>query len=285
MWTRITSLVATVTVLVGLVAPSVVIAAEPEPAPVAPISVAIAATSPGGPSGLGLLAAGPQGTGVQILVSGAPAGTNVSIHRQACADVDGTALVGLVGELATNGQTQATIPAPPLATLTDGSHVIALHPAFDFTSVIACGAIPETDVGPGPQPPPPEDDTCTGVPAWVTTAKARLTRLQELEALANNAQLSGIPAYKTQLATNVGETRAIADLARAETPPSSIAEAHTAFIDMLDSLANAAADLSTSMGGQDYILVQQALDALNAAYQKLNQVRTTVTELSVRCPG
>jgi hypothetical protein len=281
---RTRPVVAIVAVIAGLAASLPVAAAEPEAVPVAPISVAIAATSTGGPSGIGLLAANDQGTGVQVLVTGALAGTNATIHRQACGSIDGTALVGLVGTLASNGQTQATIPAP-LATLADGSHVIALHPGLDLGRVVACGAIPQTDVGPAPEPPPPVDDTCTGVPAWVTSAQARLARIQELETLASNAQMAGIPAYVTQLATNIGETRAMADLARAETPPPGASDAHTAFVAMLDSLAAAASDLQVSMIGQDSVAVQRALISLNAAYQKLTAVRTDVTELAVKCPG
>lgn len=281
---RTSPVVAVVAALVGLAAAIPVAAAEAEPAPV-PISVPIAATATGGPTGIALLAATDQGTGVQVLVSGAPAGTNVSIHGQACGAIDGSALVGLVGELAVNGQTQAIIPAPPLATLADGNHVIALHPGLDFTGVIACGAIPRTAVGPRPQPQPPVNDTCAGVPAWVTSARARLARITEMETLANTAQLRGISVYLTQLAANVGETRAMANLARAEQAPAGAADAHAAFIDMLDSLAKAADALSIAMSGQDYLAVQHALADLNAANQKLVQVRTTVTELAVRCLG
>jgi hypothetical protein len=258
-------------------------AAEPEQAPGAPISVAIAATSADGPSGVGLLATTEAGTGVQVLVTGAAPGTNVAIHGQACSAIDGTALVGLVGAVASAGQVQSTIPNA-LSTLTDGTHVIALHPGLDFGDVVACGVIPLV-TGPNQVPQPPVDDTCTGVPAWVDTARARLTRIQELETLANNAQLQGIPAYVAQLSTNIGEARAMANMARGETAPPGAAAEHAAFIDMLESLAIAASDLQFSMGGQDPVAVQRALASLSAATQKLIQVRTSVTELDVRCPG
>jgi hypothetical protein len=203
---------------------------------------------------------------------------------QPCTAIDGTALVGLVGQLAATGQTQATIPTP-LATLTDGEHVIALHPGFESGSIAACGVIPHVGSLPAPTPEPQVDDTCAGLPAWVATARARLTRIQELETRADNAQMSGIDAYITRLATNIGETGPRADLARAEVPPGGAADAHAAFVAMLDALTTAASQLQLSMGGQDPVAVQRALDALTGAYRLLDEVRTSVTELDIRCPG
>ena len=281
---RIRPVVMVAAIMLSSAVAAPVSAAEAVRPPVAPISVAIEPVETGGPSGFGLVAANAEGTGVQVLVTGAEPGLSVTIHQQACDAIDGTALVGLVGQLAATGQTQATIPTP-LASLTDGAHVIAVHPGFEFDSIVACGVIPEVGTGPAPLPLPQPDDTCAGVPAWVVTAKARLARIQELETLANNAQLAGIEAYITRLATNIGESRAMADLARAETPPAGAAEAHAAFVEMLDALTDAATQLQLAMGGQDSIAVQRALDALTGAYQLLNEVRTSVTELDVRCPG
>ena len=109
-------------------------------APPGPLRVPLIPTEPSGPEGLAILAAVEAATTVQVLAPDAPEGTIATIHPGTCALL-GADVVGLVGELGATGQAQATIPVP-LSSLTDGGHAVALHPGLDFTSTLACGAIP-----------------------------------------------------------------------------------------------------------------------------------------------
>ena len=262
---------------------SVVHAAAAADAPAGvPIQVSLVPTDPTGPTGLAVLSGADTGTSVQVLVPGVTAGTTAIIHPGSCAAV-GVELVGLIGELAASGQGQALIPVP-LATLADGSHVIALHPGLDFATILACGLIPASGLVPGPVPATPEpvvDATCAGVPEWITATKARLDRLTELDKELAKQSANYLPT----LANHVGQIGAMISQMQAEIVPPASAAAHEQFIRALQEGVQAGKGVIESFSTADLALYQDALAKAKASADEIIKVRTAVGELEARCPA
>ncbi|HKZ91383.1 MAG TPA: hypothetical protein VJZ50_04530 [Candidatus Limnocylindrales bacterium] len=134
--------------LFGVLIPAEAALAQ-DPAPI-PVQVQVSAVGASGVAGIALLYPAASGTAVQLLVVGAPAGTTAVIHPGRC-DAPDSALVALLGDVGVSGQVQLTVPVS-FEMLTDGAHVVALHPGLDMATQLGCGAIPAV-VAPVPDGP------------------------------------------------------------------------------------------------------------------------------------
>lgn len=268
--------------LLGAIGLTPALAQEPVvPAQQAPIQVPITPTKPAGPEGLAILSASTTGTGVQVLAPGAPATTTAVIQTGTCAAV-GTAPVGLVGQLGATGGAQADLPLP-LSQLTDGAHVVALHAGMDFTTVLACGAIPAVaaPVPPLPEPDPVVKGECAGVTEWVTTITQRLDQVKALQdGLSTAIDTDG---YLTKVATNIGEVQAILLALRSEAVPAAATTTNELLISALEAGVEAGSELIEAFTTTDPALYQQAIAKGQAANQLELKVRTAVAELAARC--
>ena len=265
---RVVRAVAWVAVLVAslAVAPMTAAAATAAQAPPAPLQVPLSATEPSGPGGLAVLTAAESATTVQVLVQDAPEGAIATIHPGTCAELE-SGIVGLVGELGAGGQAQAIVPVP-LSSLADGGHAVALHPGLDFTTTLACGAIPQVaalppapeplpEPVPEPEPPPdpPEPDAdpeCVGVPEWLTATRARFDELS-----ANETELSRVSAdpaaYAAALGEQIGRVNAMIAEMQAESVPTVAAAGQRQLLGGLQTGIQAARELieSYATGGTD----------------------------------
>jgi hypothetical protein len=271
-------------VLLALLAPlSIVHAAAAADGPTGlPIQVPLVPADPTGPKGLAVLSVAETGTSVQVLAPGVAAGTTAVIHPGSCAAV-GPELVGLIGELAASGQAQALVPVP-LATLADGSHVVALHPGLDFATVLTCGLIPASGLVPQPVPATPEpvvDEACAGVPEWIAATKARLDRVTELEKELAKQSANYLPT----LANNIGQLGVMISQMQAGIVPPAAAAAHERLIRALQEGVQAGRDVIESFSTADLTLYQDALAKAKSSADEILQVRTLVGELEARCPA
>ncbi len=237
-----------------------------------PLLVQVQPVGETGLEGIALLAPTTGGTAVQLLVMGAPTGTSAVIHPGGC-DVPDTTLVALLGDLGAGGQIQTTVPVA-FETLTDGSHVVALHPGLDMTMSVGCGTIPAVSTepdgpvaspaAPAPQPvevpasqlpvpapaPPSPDPACLDVVPWVEATEDRFTRiseaLSELNAIAGRYDL---PAYLAGLASFEGEVGAmISQQAQGPVPSVAVEVNQRAIGDLRDVRGRRATDLRLAHG-------------------------------------
>jgi hypothetical protein len=294
---RVVRSVAGAAVLVAsLVAPMTAGAATAAEAPFVPLQVPLSAIEPSGPSGLAILAAAESATTVQVFVQDAPDGAIATIHPGTCAEL-GSDIVGLVGELGASGQAQATVPLP-LSSLADGGHAVALHPGLDFTTTLACGAIPlvaalppapeplpEPDPEPEPPPGPPEpvvDPECEGVPEWLAATRAWLDELTAGES--ELRRLTADPAgYAAALGEQIGRVNVMIAEMRQAPVPAAAAAPHQQLVGAVESGIVAARQLIDSYATGDPTLYQQAVRTATAANAEVAQVRITVGELEARC--
>jgi len=257
-------------------------------APVSAVTIQVELASEAGaaPVARAVLTATEAGTSLQVLVPGAAAGTTVVIHPGSCEAV-GPDIVGLIGEVVT-GQAQGVVPVA-LATLADGAHVVVLHPGIDFETVVACGQIPQTAVEPGPvvepdpNPDPIVNEECVGTPEWVTTTKAYLQRITDLEQ--ELARQVSSADYLATLASNIGQVQTIVAQLQSERVPASAVDAQQQLIAALQLGVEAAIEITTAFNTTDPTLYQQALTKANDANAQILKVRTAIGQLEGRCPA
>jgi hypothetical protein len=231
-------------------------------------------------SGMAVLTATEGGTGVQVLVPDAPEGTVATIQPGTCAAI-GPDLVGLLGQLGTGGQAQATVPLP-ISTLADGTHVIALHPGLALATTLACGAIPA--VAPDDAPPAAGGD-CAGVPDWVARTQERLDRLEVLRK-AQDAVYVDFSAYVETLAANMGEVQAMVEQMRVEEVPPGAATVHQQMVTTLQLAVDATQlFLDALIGGGDVADYQDAITKSTQVSEDMITVRAAVAGLKAKCPG
>jgi hypothetical protein len=257
--------------------------AQDQPAPRSiqvEISAAEGAGRTTGLDGMAVLTETEGGTGVQVLVPDAPEGTVATIQAGTCAAV-GPDLVGLLGQLGTGGQAQATVPLP-ISTLADGRHVVALHPGLTLTTTLACGAIPAVVATDGQ---PPVGGECAGVPEWVARTQERLDRLEVLRK-AQDAVSVDIAKYIDTLASNMGEVQAMVDQMRVEDVPAAAATVHQQMIATLQLAVDAAQlFLDALVGGGDVADYQEAIAKSTQVSEDMIKVRASVAGLKAKCPG
>jgi hypothetical protein len=283
------SLAATGALLVAVGAGTGIATAQEAPAPVL---VTITPVDVDGPTGQAFLSPTPTlGSSIFVYIPGAPAGATVALHAGTCAAIDPAALAQVATDPAT-GQGASVVPIP-MATLTDGSHVIAVHPALDQTTAIACGAIPAGDAvdpapapQPQPQPEPVPDAACAAVRAWVDSAKAHLDTIARLEKDANDAAGRGdIQGYLTVVASNMGVVgQMIADL-RAQAAPPEAAAAHEQLITALETALESAQLVLDSFQTGDIETYRRAFERGNEASALVLKVRAAIGALEVQCPA
>ena len=284
--------------LVGAMATGVLpLAASAQAPAVAPIVVHLTASGATGPSGLAVLTAADAATAVQVLAQNAPAGTTATIHTGTC-DAVGADLVGLIGELGTTGQAQATVPVG-LRQLADGAHVIVLHAGLDLTTNLACGLIPLTDLGalipplasPGalfPSAAPPAVVAgCEGVTGWLAQTQARLDRLKVLQDAANTAAAgTDLQAYLGTVATNVGELQVLVGQMQGEAVPAAAAAIQQELIQGLQAGIDGGTQLIEAFSGSSNLqLYQQSVAKSQEANQHVLKAKTMLGELQAKCPA
>jgi hypothetical protein len=249
--------------------------------------------------GVALLApAADGGTAVQVLVTGAPEGTLAVIHPGSCDPID-PVLVALLGDAGTGPSLQVTVPVS-FEVLADGSHSVALHEGTDFSTALACGAIPAAVPGPSPgsslpKPSPPPDPTsapgptpdpeCEGVPAWLEATEARLDRIVDLQAEADAFITEGDPdGYIASVGRLPGEVRALLAEQRSDPVPPVAQDANTTAIETFGHFIEAGETLykhitvSATLG-----YYERFLEAIKAANEGMSSVRSKLGDLSGRC--
>lgn len=244
------------------------------------VQVAIASTDVGGPSGVAVLTpAAAGGTSVQVLAQDAATGTTVVLHTGTC-EAPGTDLVGLVGTLGDTGQALGTVPYP-LGTLTDGAHLVSLHPGMDFATTLGCGEIPKSAVGPVP----PDVVECAGVADWVIDANGYLTEIDNADVAATNATAGGTTGLVDQLAINRGIIQSVETRLRAAPPPPLAAAAQQLFLESLPIAVEALDLMIVGLTTPDPKIVNQGTAKVSDFRVKLSAVRSEVARLNGICPG
>lgn len=280
-----------------------------------PLLVRVQPVGETGLEGIALLAPTTGGTSVQLLVMGAPTGTSAVIHLGGC-DVPFTTLVALLGDLGASGQIQTTVPVA-FETLTDGSHVVALHPGLDMTTSLGCGMIPavtaeavgpvDSPAAPAPQPVgdpasprpveapaselplpapvPSQDPACLDVVPWIEATEDRFTRISE--ALAELNAVAGrydLPAYLAGLASFEGEVGAMISQQVQGPVPSAAVDVNQRAIETYETYRDAARQIYDSLTvAVDVNSYARAMGRYEEAVRLAGEVQRSIGELKGRC--
>lgn len=275
-----------------------------------PLQVQVSAVGPSGVDGIVLLSPAAGGTAVQALVVGAPTGTTAVIQIGSCGSPEGM-LAALLGDVSAGGQVQVKVPIA-FATLTDGGHVVSLHPGLDMTMQLGCGTIPavaaivpidadpnDTPVAPVAAPPTPEptpeppvaqppptpDPGCAGLEAWVSASEGSITRISEALADLNTVAGRGdLVGYLSGLASLEGELRVMVARQAQEFAPEAATDVNTQLVRAYETYIDAARQIYDALTiNVDATAYSRAVARYEEANTLVGEIQRDMGELKGRC--